>query len=51
MKFREQDPGPGPLYLDLKDELHRKEMVEFGPQHESVSITRYREMVEAMIAN
>lgn len=50
MKFREQDPGPGPLYLDLKDELHRKEMVEFGPQHESVSITRYREMVEAMIA-
>lgn len=50
MKFREQDPGPGPLHLDLRDEIHRKEMVEFGPQHESVSITRYREMVEAMIA-
>ena len=50
MKFREQQTGPGPTYLDLKDEIHRKEMVEFGPQHESVSISRYREMVEAMIA-
>jgi len=50
MKFREQPTGPGPTYLDLKDEVHRKEMVEFGPQHEAVSISRYREMVEAMIA-
>jgi type I restriction enzyme R subunit len=50
MKFREQQTGPGPTHLDLKDEIHRKEMVEFGPQHESVSISRYREMVEAMIA-
>jgi len=49
MKFREQQTGPGPTHLDLKDEIHRKEMVEFGPQHESVSISRYREMVEAMI--
>ncbi len=50
MKFREQQTGPGPTLLDLKDEIHRKERVEFGPQHESVSISRYREMVEAMIA-
>lgn len=50
MKFREQQTGPGPTHLDLKDEIHRKEMVEFGPQHESVSISRYREMVETMIA-
>ena len=50
MKFREQQSGPGPTHLDLKDGIHRKEMVEFGPQHESVSISRYREMVEAMIA-
>ncbi|PKY10546.1 restriction endonuclease subunit R [Acidithiobacillus marinus] len=50
MKFREQQTGPGPTHLDLKDEIHRKEMVEFGPQYESVSISRYREMVEAMIA-
>ncbi len=49
MKFSEQQTGPGPTHLDLKDAIHRKEMVEFGPQHESVNITRYREMVEAMI--
>jgi type I site-specific restriction endonuclease len=50
MKFREQQTGPGPVNLDLTDVLHNKEWVEFGPQHESVSIARYREMVEAMIA-
>ncbi|MBI1907065.1 MAG: DEAD/DEAH box helicase family protein [Rhodocyclales bacterium] len=50
MKFREATGGTGPVHLDLADELHRKEMVEFGPQHEAVSITRYREMVEALIA-
>lgn len=50
MKFRELQTGPGPTHLDLTDVLHNKEWVEFGPQHESVSISRYREMVEAMIA-
>ncbi|ABW68527.1 type I restriction endonuclease subunit R [Desulfosudis oleivorans] len=50
MKFREQDTGPGPMNLDLTDTLHHKEWVEFGPQHEAVSISRYREMVEALIA-
>lgn len=50
MKFRELQSGPGPVHLDLTDVLHNKEWVEFGPQHESVSISRYREMVEAMIA-
>ncbi|QQG65451.1 type I restriction endonuclease subunit R [Desulfobulbus oligotrophicus] len=49
MKFRERI-GPGPMHLDLQDAIHCKEMVEFGPQHESVSISRYREMVETMIA-
>jgi type I restriction enzyme R subunit len=49
MKFREQQTGTGPVHLDLTDVLHNKEMVEFGPQHEAVSISRYREMVEAMI--
>ncbi|TAL36998.1 MAG: DEAD/DEAH box helicase [Spirochaetes bacterium] len=43
-------PGPtGPERLDLRDFLHRKERVEFGPEHEAVSIARYREMVEARI--
>ncbi len=50
MKFRESTPGPGTAHLDFKDELHRKEFVEFGPQNESVSISRYKEMVESLIA-
>ncbi|HEY6094872.1 MAG TPA: DEAD/DEAH box helicase family protein [Gallionellaceae bacterium] len=50
MKFREQNTGQEQTHLDLADELHKKEWVEFGPQHEAVSITRYREMVEALIA-
>ncbi len=50
MKFREQMTGPGPIQLDLKDTIHHKDWVEFGPRNESVSISRYREMVEAMIA-
>lgn len=50
MKFREQSTGQDQTHLDLIDELHKKEWVEFGPQHEAVSITRYREMVESLIA-
>jgi type I restriction enzyme R subunit len=50
MKFREQSTGQEQTHLDLADELHKKEWVEFGPQHEAVSITRYREMVESLIA-
>lgn len=33
---------------NLLDELHKKEWVEFGPQNEAVSVTRYREMVESL---
>ncbi len=49
MKFREPITSPGPIHLDLTDTLHFKDRVEFGPQHEAVSISRYREMVEALI--
>jgi type I restriction enzyme, R subunit len=49
MKFREQSSRTDTVYLELADSLHNKEMVEFGPQHESVNIRRYREMVEALI--
>lgn len=49
MKFREQNNGQEQTHLDLADELHKKEWVEFGPQHEAVSITRYRDMVESLI--
>jgi type I restriction enzyme R subunit len=50
MKFREQTTGQEQTHLDLIDELHKKEWVEFGPQHEAVSISRYRDMVETLIA-
>lgn len=51
MKFRELNlTGGGPIHLNLTDSLHKKEIVEFGPQHEAVTISRYREMVEALIA-
>ncbi|MFV1468371.1 DEAD/DEAH box helicase family protein [Idiomarina sp. HB] len=49
MKFREQNIGQEQTHLDLMDELHKKEWVEFGPQNEAVSVTRYREMVENLI--
>ena len=50
MKFREQESGgDAQVHLNLVDLLQHKEMVEFGPQHEAVSITRYREMVETLI--
>ena len=50
MKFREQqNPDQGPIKLDLTDELHNKEMVEFGPRHEAVGVSKYREMVEALV--
>ena len=50
MKFREQrNPGQGTVKLDLTDVLHNKEMVEFGPRNEAVSVSKYRETVEAMV--
>lgn len=51
IKFREQQiTSDGPAKLNLSDVVKTKEMVEFGPQNEAVSITKYREMVEAKIA-
>lgn len=41
--------GSGMDHLNLKDLVTTKEFVEFGPQHESVSISRYREMVEQKV--
>lgn len=51
IKFREQHfQSSGPTKLNLQDVLKSKEMVEFGPYNEAVSITKYRKMVEAKIA-
>jgi type I restriction enzyme R subunit len=50
MKYREgRDISAGPVTLNLKDLVHTKEFIEFGPEHEAVSVARYREMVEERI--
>lgn len=50
MKFREgQEIGTEQVKLNLKDILHTKEKIEFGPEHEAVSVAKYREMVEERI--
>lgn len=51
MKYRRQGIGisDDKTYLNLLDFISKKETVEFGPQHEMVSITRYKEMAEQTI--
>jgi len=50
MYFRESFVVPlGPAKYNFKDLLHSKEYVEFGPEHESLSIAKYREIVEERI--
>lgn len=50
MIFRNcQNPDQGPVKLDLTGVLYNKEMVEFGPQNEAVSVFKYREMVETLV--
>jgi len=50
MQYREILLGEEQTRLNLKDVIHSKEFVEFGAENESVSITAYKEMVEAKIA-
>ncbi|MDO6738740.1 DEAD/DEAH box helicase family protein [Wenyingzhuangia sp. 2_MG-2023] len=48
--FREPTIVPsGATRLNLEDVLKTKELVEFGPENEAVSISKYREMVEAKV--
>ncbi|MFT2098421.1 DEAD/DEAH box helicase family protein [Marinomonas sp. 2405UD66-6] len=50
MKFRDADiTKTSTTAFNFKDEVIHKEKVEFGPENESVSISRYREMVESLI--
>lgn len=50
MKYRDGDVKPlGPAKFDFTDLLKTKEMVEFGPEHSVVSVSRYREMVENLV--
>jgi len=39
----------GPAAYDFKDELYAREYVEFGPQHEALSVAKYRELVEKRV--
>lgn len=49
MKFRESVIPLAPAKFNLKDILSEKKFIEFGPQHEAISIVKYRELVEQKI--
>jgi type I restriction enzyme R subunit len=50
MKYRDGNVLPlGPAQFDFTDIVKTKEMVEFGPEHSAVSVSKYREMVEKLI--
>ena len=50
MRFRQRfDGGDEQESLNLKDVTYKKEMIEFGPENELVSVSRYKEMVEVMV--
>lgn len=49
MKFRESVVPLSPAKFNLRDIVTEKEFVEFGPQHEALSVAKYRELVEAKI--
>lgn len=49
MKFRESVIPLGPAKFNFKDIVSEKEFIEFGPQHEALSVAKYRELVEQKI--
>lgn len=49
MRFREAIVPLGPAKFNFKDLVSEKEYVEFGPQHEALSIAKYRELVEQRV--
>lgn len=49
MRFRETIVPLGPAKFNFKDLVSEKEYVEFGPQHEALSIAKYRELVEQKV--
>jgi type I restriction enzyme R subunit len=50
MRYRQRfDGGDEQESLNLKDVTYKKEMIEFGPENDLVSVSRYKEMVEAMV--
>lgn len=49
MKYREEGIKPDQDSLDLRDLTSQKEFIKFGPEHERITIAKYREKVEALI--
>lgn len=49
MRYKEGVISSVPVKFNLKDLISQKEYIEFGPQHEALSITKYKELVEQKI--
>lgn len=49
MKFREAVIPLAPAKFNFKDIVSEKEFIEFDPQHEALSVAKYRELVEKKI--
>lgn len=49
MHYRDTRSQGGPAKFNFADVLKSKEYVEFGPEHESLSITQYRKLVEQRV--
>lgn len=49
MKFREAITPLAPAKFNLKDFVSEKEFIEFGPEHQALSVAKYRELVEQKV--
>jgi len=49
MKFREAIIPLAPAKFNFKDLVSEKEFIEFGPEHQALSIAKYRELVEQKV--
>ncbi len=49
MKYRDAIVPLAPAKFNLKDLIALKEFVEFGPEHQALSVAKYRELVEQKV--
>lgn len=49
MKYREAVIPLAPAKFNLKDVISEKESIEFGPEHQALSVAKYRELVEQKV--
>ena len=49
MKYRDAIVPLAPAKFNLKDLIASKEFVEFGPEHQALSVAKYRELVEQKV--